>query len=1132
MMRSLAAFLSAVSLAWMGACVNVDKPAAVVLCEGSGSGCTNSGGDASTGSEVQPARDAGSNSDLNLGPVPDASAVPDASGVQDAPAVQDGPAVPDATNGPVADAETGGSFDGAPDGVQDDAQYFWDAAPDVAQDVAQDVARDAATDLASGTCWSAAGPVKAGIVCRPALGPCDLDEVCDGIHADCPADQYAPTTTVCRKAAGDCDIAESCTGAGPDCPVDAFLTPGTLCRSVAGPCDVAESCSGIAPGCPDDLVAPAATLCRGSTDANTCDPAETCTGTGVSCPADIIYVLPLAPTNVVGEAGTLRATISWNPASGATGYDVKRSVTPGSGYTTQGTPPTSATSPYVNIGLTGDTTYYYIVTSVNTIATCESTPSLEVVVKPTGACSPPAPPTLNATASNAQVSLTWTASAGAASYGVGRSETTGTGYLSVATVTTGTSFVDINVSNGTTYFYVVTASNGMCSSDNSNEVSAAPTCTPTAAPTGLSAVANNGSVALTWTAPAEAVSYRILRSQVSGTGYGLVGTSGTASFTDTTVVNGTTYYYVLTASNGTCNSGYSIEVSATPKCTPPSVPTGLLAAASDGQIALSWAPSTGGASSYQVERSKTPGGPYTDKTATVAGTGFTDTNLIDGTTYYYVVYANGSCPSAASAEVSATPVCTPTSAPTNLLATPGDGQVTLSWTAPTTGNVVSYTVTRTTAGADSHTDIPNLKGTTYQDSPLTNGTTYYYVVSASNGTCLSVPSNPPVPATPVKACNLIAPTGVTATAGNQKVTLTWSVSDAGSLSYVVKRGAVAGGPYNTVVPNPNPAGTVDTAVSNGTTYYYVVTTSNGACTSPNSNEVFAKPICTPPVAPTGVTATPNNSNGNITVAWGAVDTATGYTVSRGTSASGPFLAQSTNQTAATFTDLGTGLIAGTAYYYVVSACNASGTCVSGNSNPAGPAVSCNSPTVPTGVKATAGIRRVTVSWTASTNSPTSYLVKRRTGTTGTFANAGTAKASPYVDSNVAVGTTYYYEVDALNASGACSSADSGAVSSAARDCTVLFGSAGNDHTGNLSLATCFVTCDPIGGWGCSNTDGRQVTINGTPESYGTMPIQAPKTAPYTVIDVAAGTNASFNMYWYSITSYATSCAIPGAGLDF
>jgi fibronectin type 3 domain-containing protein len=1139
MMRSLAAFSWAVSLVWIGACVNVDKPAAVVLCEGSDSGCTNRVVDARTGSEAQPGRDAERNSDVKPGSVQDASAFQDALVVQDTPvvkdgiAVLDGPAVQDVSV--IPDAETGGSSDSVPDRMQDAAQ-------DLPRDAAQDAARDVATDLAGGPCWGASGPVPSGTVCRKALGPCDVDEVCDGVSAACPPDQYAPATTICREVAGLCDIAESCTGTSPDCPVDAVLTPGTLCRAAAGPCDVAESCSGTDPGCPDDLMAPAVTICRASTDGNHCDPAETCSGSSVSCPADVIYVLPAAPTGVGAVAGIQQATVSWDLVAGATGYNVKRSPTSGSGYTTQGEPPTATAAPYLNTGLTGGTTYYYVVSSVNTISTCESPNSLETSVTPTGACIPPAAPTLTATASNGQVSLTWTASTGATSYTVTRSTTAGTGYLFQKNVT-GTSYTDSNVSNGTTYYYVVTANGPSCSSVYSNEASAAPTCTPPAAPTNLAAVANSGVVALTWTASAGAQFYSVSRSTTAGSGYVLLNTPGTAVYNDTAVVNGTTYYYVVTASNGMCNSGYSAEVSATPKCSPPSVPTGLLATPGDGQITLTWTPSTGGAISYLVKRSRTHGGPYTDSSATATSAAFTDTNLIDGTTYYYVVYANGSCTSNPSAEVSAKPVCTPPSAPTNLLASPGDGQVTLSWTAPTTGNVVSYTLTRTTAGADSHTDIPNLKATTYQDSPLTNGTTYSYVVSASNGTCLSVPSLP-ASATPVKSCNLLAPTGVTVAAGNQQVTISWSAPDAGSLSYVVKRGAVAGGPYATVVPSPNPSGTIDTAVSNGTTYYYVVTASDGVCTSPNSNEVTAKPVCIPPTAPTGVTATANNSNGNITVGWSTVNLATGYTVSRGTSASGPFTAVSTNQTAATFTDLGTGLTAGITYYYVVSACNASGTCVSSNSTPAVSAVSCSSPGVPSGVKATAGIGRVTVSWTASTGGPTSYTVSRRTGTTGSFGVIKTAvTTTSYVDSNVTDGTTYYYEVSAQDAGGVCSSANSGASSAATpRDCRVVSGTTplapapSPGHTGkfNTTGAICFVTCDSItGGFQCYATTSRTIRINGSTVSCGSLPTAAAKTPPYNVIDITAGTTGSDqDEIWWWGTYYAGTCAIPAAGLDF
>jgi fibronectin type 3 domain-containing protein len=1022
-----------------------------------------------------------------------------------------------------ADAPAVAVADAAKDGASD---LVLDVPPavfrDAGQDVAQDVGRDGATDQPVGLCWGASGPAKAGVVCRAAVDLCDLDEVCDGIHADCPADQYAPPTTVCRKAAGDCDIAESCTGSSPACPADAVMTVGTVCRKAAGGCDVAESCSGTDPGCPADGLVPSGTECRKSQDTNQCDPAEVCTGTSVSCPGDVIYARPAAPTGVKAALGTVdgTASISWTAPSGGapTGYNVKRSATPTSGYTTLGAPPTTTSTPYSDSGLTGGSTYYYVVSSVNTIATCESDNSAPASVTAVNPCTPPAVPVVTIAPANAQVNLSWPPLAGATSYGVGRSQTAGTGYSSVTTITTCTttcSYADINVSNGTTYYYVVTASNGKCSSDDSLEVSAAPSCTPTAAPTNLKAKANNASVALTWDATTGAVSYRIKRSLTSGSGYDQVFTSSLPSFTDDTVINGTTYYYVVEASNGECLSVDSKEVFAIPACIPPSKPDKPSITAGDGQVTLSWPASTGGASSYQVLRSTTSGSQYAI-IAQPTSTGYVDNGLADGTTYYYVVKSyNGFCLSDPSIEASAKPVCTPPSAPTSLLATPGNSQVSLSWTAPATGIAASYTVTRTTAGADSHTDIPNQTATTYLDSSLVNGTTYYYVVSASNGNCLSLPSNA-VSAKPMLPCALSPPSNVAATPSNGQVTITWNISDAGSLTYVVSRGTGAGGPYTTIVPNPNPAGTIDTAVTNGTTYYYVVTVSSGGCTSPNSNEVSAKPACTPPHVPTTVTAVPDPlNNGSIKVSWVPDPngpTPTGYTVSRSTSATPPssFAAVSTNQIPNNFTDPGTGLVAGTTYYYEVSASNASGTCASDNSTPAVSARSCSTPVAPISLTATRGVGQVVLNWTASTGA-SSYDVRRATVTGGPYTSIVSAgvTTNTYTDTAVNNDTTYYYVVTARNgANNACVSGQSPQASATPRSCqTVLDGSV--ELVSLPSTAYCFVTCDGLvaGEWQCSSFGpaDRAIKVNGTSVTqYCGVALPASRNGAYT-FNIAAST---------------------------
>src|SRR5580693_9194662 len=95
--------------------------------------------------------------------------------------------------------------------------------------------------------------------------------------------------------------------------------------------------------------------------------------------------------------------------------------------------------------------------------------------------SPPPPPTptgLAATAGNASVALTWTASAGATSYSIYRGTTSGgEGTTPVGTATTN-NFTDTGLTNGTTYYYKISATNSAGTSAQSSEVHATPTASP------------------------------------------------------------------------------------------------------------------------------------------------------------------------------------------------------------------------------------------------------------------------------------------------------------------------------------------------------------------------------------------------------------------------------------------------------------------------------------------------------------------------------------------------------------------------------------------------------------------------------------------------------------------------------
>jgi hypothetical protein len=195
---------------------------------------------------------------------------------------------------------------------------------------------------------------------------------------------------------------------------------------------------------------------------------------------------------------------------------------------------------------------------------------------PTAASSAPVPPlNLTAAGGNQQISLAWTASTGANSYNIKRAATNGGPYTTVA-APAGTSYTDTTVTNGTPYYYVVTAVNATGESGNSNQAAATATAAPTApaAPLNLTATGGNQQISLAWKASTGATSYHVKRAATNGGPYTTVASPAGTSFADTTVTNGTTYYYVVTAVSASGESANSNQASATPSAPPaPAPPT-------------------------------------------------------------------------------------------------------------------------------------------------------------------------------------------------------------------------------------------------------------------------------------------------------------------------------------------------------------------------------------------------------------------------------------------------------------------------------------------------------------------------------------------------------------------------------
>jgi len=348
------------------------------------------------------------------------------------------------------------------------------------------------------------------------------------------------------------------------------------------------------------------------------------------------FVTTPKPAGVSATGGDSQATIAWTEVPGATSYNIYWSTTAGV-TTANGTRISGVTTPYTLTGLTNGTTYYFVVTAVNTASsgTGESAASAQV-----SCMADPVPTAVTATAGDLTATIAWAAVSGATSYNIYWSTTTGVTTANGTKIAgAATPYTLTGLTNGTTYYFVVTEVNGNGESTASTEVSATPTATPPpATPTGLAADAGDLQATISWTLVPNTTSYNIYWSTTAGvtTANSTKIAKATNPYTLTGLANGSTYYYVVTAVNDNGESAPSAEASCTPM---QPVPQGVAADSTGGtkQVTITWSPVTD-AVSYNIYWST-----YSDVTPSngylVAGaTGpYTLTGLTSGTTYYFVV---------------------------------------------------------------------------------------------------------------------------------------------------------------------------------------------------------------------------------------------------------------------------------------------------------------------------------------------------------------------------------------------------------------------------------------------------------------------------------------------------------------
>jgi rhamnogalacturonan endolyase len=249
--------------------------------------------------------------------------------------------------------------------------------------------------------------------------------------------------------------------------------------------------------------------------------------------------VPVAPASVTAEAGQGRILVLWPVVPGATSYEVLRSTSPTTGFTSvasglagpvAGSDTSYAT--YIDATAANGTPYYYQVVSVNPVGKSNPSPSSAAATAAlTLPSTPPAAPQGLAVTSSGDhhVSLTWNASPGANSYSVWRTtlypDGVG-GFCSLRTInltdwTASTSFTDNSPSNGRTYSYFVKAANAAGDSSPTDAVRGAPLpAPPAAAPGDFTAKWTDSrqgrAVTLNWSPVPGAVGYVIYRSTTQG----------------------------------------------------------------------------------------------------------------------------------------------------------------------------------------------------------------------------------------------------------------------------------------------------------------------------------------------------------------------------------------------------------------------------------------------------------------------------------------------------------------------------------------------------------------------------------------------------------------------------------------
>ena len=363
----------------------------------------------------------------------------------------------------------------------------------------------------------------------------------------------------------------------------------------------------------------------------------------------------IAPPTLAAPSGlaativsTSQVNLTWSDVSGEESYSVERKTGAAGTWSEIGTVTTSGTN-YADTPLALGNQYFYRVIARN--GSQSSAPSAEV----SAALIIPATPTNLAALklSSSSIRVSWDDVGFETTYYLERKTGSAGAWSQIATFSTDTTSVtNAGLAPNTQYFYRLRAGNAIGTSAYSAAANATTDPVLPTTPSFISAIATGPfAVTLTWSDAAYEDGYVIERRLGTNGLWGFLTNvlANVAGFVDSSVTPVTTYEYRLYATNILGSSGYSnTNSTTTPSIPPPAVPTGLVAKPlSSSSVLITWN-DVNYETGFRLERRTENTNSWAVVVALPANTtSYADTNLIEGTQYWYRVQAfnaNGDSP--------------------------------------------------------------------------------------------------------------------------------------------------------------------------------------------------------------------------------------------------------------------------------------------------------------------------------------------------------------------------------------------------------------------------------------------------------------------------------------------------------